>query len=107
MLDVSKSEGGLSIHADSGLGHDLRGVGGAQVDFFVGAAVIGQAHLDRFGGLTILTSLTLSDEIVLGLEFDSLSARQESEGGENGHREECYFHLMDVKLLLGLGSGLF
>ena len=92
LLDVAEGEGGLSIDADGGLGHNLRGVGGGQVDFFVFIAVVAQAELDRFGGLTILTSLTLSDEIVLGLEFDSLSARQESEGGENGHREECYFH---------------
>ena len=90
-MDVSKSEGGLSIHADSGLGHDLRGVSGAQVDILVGAAVIGQAHLDRFGGLTVLTSLTLCDKIVAGLELNSLSGH-ESEGGENGHREELYFH---------------
>ena len=41
LLDVSKSEGGFSIYADGGLSHDLRGVSGAQVDVFVGAAVIG------------------------------------------------------------------
>jgi hypothetical protein len=91
LLDVSKGEGGLSIDADGGLGHNLRGVGGAQVDFFIFISVVAQAELDRFGGLTILTDLTLSDEIVLGLEFNSLSG-QESEGGENGHREKCYFH---------------
>ena len=64
LLDVSKSKGGLSIDADSGLGHDLRGVGGAQVDILVGTAVIAQAHLDRFGGLSVLTSLTLCNSVV-------------------------------------------
>ena len=92
LLDVSKSEGGLSIDADSGLGNDLRGVGGAQVDFLVGTAVIAQAHLDRFGGLTVLTSLTLCNKVVLGLKSNSLSCVDESESGENGHREELYFH---------------
>ena len=85
LLDVSKSKGGLSIHADSGLGHDLRGVSGAQVDILVGAAVIGQAHLDRFGGLTVLTSLTLCNKVVLGLKSNSLSCVDESESGENGN----------------------